>query len=394
MAPIVHGRGRRSDPWGRPRSHPQIILDCEIEFLPVGEGSKPGDAIVVRYGGQNSWELLVIDGGGLAAGRELVDHIRSNFGYNAVVTHAVVTHPDIDHASGMREVLDGLLVRNLWLHMPWEFAAEARPYFFNKNWTEQGLAQELRREYDVISELVATAAKKNIFVQQPFAGMSIGPFRIVAPYRFVYPYLVPQFDRTPDADRDALEAAGIWIGKAPGFLARMFEKATVKIQEWVPESWETERLRDGGSTSASNESSVVLYGDFGSGLRVLLTADAGILGLTMAKKFAGDNGLALREFSFIQIPHHGSRSNVGPKILNNIMGPIQPYGVVRGTAYVSAPKDDSTHPRKMVLNAFTRRGYTVAATQGRKIAFWGWVSTATRLWPATSAPICQPSRRL
>lgn len=25
-------------------------MNCEIEFLPVGSGSKAGDAIVVRYG--------------------------------------------------------------------------------------------------------------------------------------------------------------------------------------------------------------------------------------------------------------------------------------------------------------------------------------------------------
>ena len=83
----------------------------------------------------------------------------------------------------MREVLDGLTVKNLWLHKPWEFAAAARPYFANKSWTDQGLAQALRKEYDIIGELVDTAEKKKIPVQQPFAGMSIGPFRVVSPYQ-------------------------------------------------------------------------------------------------------------------------------------------------------------------------------------------------------------------
>jgi glyoxylase-like metal-dependent hydrolase (beta-lactamase superfamily II) len=175
-------------------------MNCEIEFLPVGDGSRPGDAIVVRYGEVNAWELLVIDGGNLESGKELVSHVKNNFGYNAVVRHALVTHPDIDHASGMREVLDGLPVKNLWLHMPWQFAAAARPYFANKNWTDQGLAQELRKEYDILGDLVATAVKKNIAIQQPFAGMSIGPFQVVSPYQNLYPYFIPQFDRTPDAD--------------------------------------------------------------------------------------------------------------------------------------------------------------------------------------------------
>ena len=29
-------------------------MNCEIEFLPVGDGCKPGDAIVVRYGDVNA----------------------------------------------------------------------------------------------------------------------------------------------------------------------------------------------------------------------------------------------------------------------------------------------------------------------------------------------------
>lgn len=347
-------------------------MNCEIEFLPVGDGCKPGDAIVVRYGDVNGYELIVIDGGNLDSGKALVSHVQNTFGYNAVISHAVLTHPDADHASGMREVLDGLPVQNLWLHMPWQFAAAARPYFANKNRTDQGLAQELRSEYDIVGDLVALAVKNNIPIQQPFAGMSIGPFRVVSPFQNVYPYFLPQFHRTPDADQAALEQAGFWIGKPPKFLASLLEKAVAKVQKWVPESWDNERLKDGGVTSASNESSVVLYGDFGPGRRVLLTGDAGVWGLTMATCYADKNGLPLEGFMFVQIPHHGSRRNVGPTILNRILGPIQPNGTPpHSYAFVSAPKDDDTHPRKMVLNAFIRRGYKVSTTQGNKAVFWG-----------------------
>ena len=345
-------------------------MNCEIEFLPVGDGCKPGDAIVVRYGDASAYEIVVIDGGNLDSGKTIVSHIQNNFGYNAVVTHAVVTHPDADHASGMREVLDGLTVKNLWLHKPWEFVAASRPYFLDKRWTDEGLALMLRKEYDIISELVDTAEKKKITIQQPFAGMSIGPFRVASPFQGVYPYLIPQFDRTPNADQEAIEAAGYWIGMGPGFLAQLFEKAAAKVQKWIDESWENERLKDGGCTSASNETSVVLYGDFGPGRRVLLTGDAGIWGLTMTKCYAEQNGLALQDFMFVQIPHHGSRRNVGPSILNDILGLIKPNRTAPlAHAFVSAPKDDDTHPRKMVLNAFIRRGFKIGTTQGIKALF-------------------------
>ncbi len=347
-------------------------MNCEIEFLPVGDGSKAGDAIIVRYGEAYAWELLVIDGGSRESGDRLVNHVRSVFGSTAVVAHAVVTHPDIDHASGMRDVLEGLPVRNLWLHQPWAFAAAARPYFADKRLTDQGLAQALRGEYDVLVDLVATAEAKNIVVQQPFAGATIGPFRVVSPYQGMYPYFMPQFDRTPEPDQKALEAAGVWIGKPPSPLSRLLEKAVAKVQNWVPETWAHERLKDGGKTSATNETSVVLYGDFGPSSRVLLTGDSGWWGLTMAMTFAQDNALALGDFALVQIPHHGSRRNVGPTTLNALIGPIKPEGVpAHAAAFVSAPKDDTTHPRKMVVNAFIRRGYRVAATQGKSIVHYG-----------------------
>jgi hypothetical protein len=119
---------------------------------------------------------------------------------------------------------------------------------------------------------------------------------------------------------------------------------------------------------------------------VLLTGDTGIWGLTMANCFAIQKGLAMQDFMLVQIPHHGSRRNVGPSILNTILGPIKPNGTPpHSCAFVSAPRDDDTHPREMVLNAFIRRGYKIAAMQGNKIVFWGG-------FPARS-PRCRSPRR-
>src|SRR5262249_10495103 len=116
----------------------------------------------------------------------------------------------------------------------------------------------------------------------------------------------------------------------------------------------------------------VLYGDFGDNKRVLLTGDAGISGLTWAANYATACGLSLQQFSLVQIPHHGSRRNVGPTLLNRLLGGIQPEpSPIRFIAFVSAPPEDDTHPRKMVLNAFMRRGGEVIATQGSNKIHYG-----------------------
>jgi beta-lactamase superfamily II metal-dependent hydrolase len=345
----------------------ESLVNFEIEFLPVGEASKAGDAIVLRYEASPGYFcLMVIDGGNVDSGKEVVSHIHKHYGDKAIVVDAVLTHCDADHACGFREVLQELDVRNVWMHLPWLAAPGSLSYFADKSLTAESLAKKLRAEYDLIDEIYGVAVERGMKVFQPFAGQKIGPFTVLSPGKSIYELLLPQFDRTPEADQTALEAVGLWIGKPPGFFAKLADLGLAKAEKWVKETWENERLKDGGETSATNESSVVLYGDFGPSHRVLLTGDAGHWALALSAYQAEKSGLPMQQFSFVQIPHHGSRSNVGPTILNRIVGPILPKGSgPKFSAYVSAPKDDDAHPRKMVLNAFIRRGGSVVATQGQ-----------------------------
>jgi len=339
-------------------------VNFEIEFLPVGEASKAGDAIVIKYDGDPGYYyLMIIDGGNVDSGKEVISYVRKHYG-NAVVANAVLTHCDADHACGFREIIKELNVQNVWMHLPWLAASDSLPYFADKKLTADKLASQLRSEYDLINEISEIVTKKGKTILQPFAGQTIGPFTVLSPHKNIYGLLLPQFDRTPEADQPALEASGLWIGKPPGLIAKLMDKAVAKVEKWTSETWEKELLKEGGKTSATNESSVVLYGRFGQ-QNVLLTGDAGHWALSLAADQAEKFGLPLQQFSFVQVPHHGSRSNVGPSILNRLLGPILPKNSKhKFSAYVSAPKDDDSHPRKMVTNAFMRRGGLVVATQG------------------------------
>lgn len=348
-------------------------MSCEIEFMAVGTGSKAGDAIIVRYGTPNSYSLMVVDGGDIPCGERMVGHIRRYCGHGSFVNHMVLTHSDMDHASGLREILRQMRVENLWLHVPWVHAREAVNLFRDKRWTPDGLEDAIRREYDVIGEIVDLAREQGTTIHHPFTGDDIGPFRVLSPTKATYLHLLPQFDRTPDPDEALLRSRNIWLGYTGvrPVVSSLVDLVMAKVQKWLPETHAIELLRDGGVTSPSNETSLVLYGFFTHAGRVLLTGDAGVNALTWAADYADERGLPLRSFRFVQVPHHGSRRNVGPTILNRVVGTIQEASTQNLSAYISAPPDDDTHPRRIVVNAFIRRGATVVATQGTEKIFYG-----------------------
>ncbi len=349
-------------------------MKCEIEFFAVGENSKPGDAIIVRYGEPDAYQLMLVDGGHAETGETLVNHLRKYFGRDVSLEHVVLTHSDGDHASGLREVLRKIPVQKLWLHVPWWLAEEARHLFKDKRWTKEGLLAAIKKEYDIISEIVDLAIAAKCKIYYPFQGSFIGPFTVLSPSRQAYVHLLPQFSKTLEPDQALIESASMWIGKAAerSAAAMLLDKLVTKAQTWIDDKWGIELLKDGGVTSASNESSVVLHGDFGDNRRALLTGDAGIRGLTWAADYADICSLPLQQFSFVQVPHHGSRRNVGPTILGRLVGGIQPEGSMpQFEAFVSAPADDETHPRKIVLNAFMRRGGKVFPTQGKHVLHYG-----------------------
>lgn len=359
-------------------------MKCEVEFLPVGEGEKAGDCIVVRYGEEHAYSLMVVDGGTLETGDELVQHLRQEFPGVAVIEHVVLTHADGDHASGLRKLFGQFQVRHLWMHVPWLMAEHAQHLFADKHVSKERLAQQIRDEYDILSELVNLAQAYGTTIHQPFEGTAIGPFVVLNPTAFAYAHLLPQFERTPEPDQAALEAAGMWLGKARRKSAL---RRAIEAVAWTFETYQFETLRDGQVTSASNESSVVLYADCGE-TRILLTGDAGTKALTWASNAAERLGLVLRDFHFVQIPHHGSRNNVGPTVLNRLIGPIRPEGQPRSFhAFASTPKDSTKHPRKVVLNAFHRRGAAVATTQDGKKVYWGGFAPRVRYGPLNAIPL-------
>jgi beta-lactamase superfamily II metal-dependent hydrolase len=326
-------------------------MPFEIDFLPVGKSS--GDAILVRYGDQQSgYTVHLTDGGYTDTADTIIKHINAWYG-GVPIDHMILSHADDDHATGLVEVLNRHPVRNLWMNRPWLYAREVIDNF-HPNYTEQGLAAKMRELHPYLVEMERIANQKNIPIRDAFQGTQIGAFWVMSPTRERYLELIPDLDKTPQS-----------FGEAAKTLGQVFTGAVKTAAAWIKETWLGETLGDDLGTSASNETSLIQWANIEE-QTILLTADVGPSGLTAAADYAQKHGV-LTSPNFIQVPHHGSRHNVSRTTLNRWLGSPLPQGSAnRGTAFCSIGSGDDAdkYPRKIVSNAFLRRGYPVHVTKG------------------------------
>jgi beta-lactamase superfamily II metal-dependent hydrolase len=326
----------------------------QLDFHPVGDTTRSGDAITVRYGTPGVYSIHVIDGGTQETGDRLVEFIREYYDNPQRIDAVICTHGDDDHSSGLRTIIENFEIGTIYMNRPWLYAAEIL-HLFEYDFTVPGLERSLRQAFPILAEIEELAAERNIEIREAFQGTVIGKFTILAPSRERYLALVPQFSRTPEAAEPAPQTQAI---------PQIIRRAAQRVLNWIPESWELETLEDllQEPTTPSNESSVVQYADMGDS-RILLTADAGVDALTEAANYAALLGIPLPGLTFMQMPHHGSRHNVSRPVLNAWLGYPLPNGTqANKTSYVSVGRLCETHPRRKVVNAFKRRGARVYLT--------------------------------
>ena len=348
-------------------------MGFEIDFLPVGEESQSGDAILLRYGdlfgARERQTVILLDGGFRETADAILEHLTQHYQTNRIDL-VVSTHPDADHISGLREIFDrvkkgAVVVSELWMHRPSRWRATI----------ERGLQRAAKTEYarsvkgalDAAWDLENTADSLGIPISEPFAGLvhSSGHLRIVGP--------TVQFYYSLFAEREAITR---WEGRILELL-----RGAGKVVTSIAERWNIETLRDDGVTSPMNNSSTIVRLDWDNRL-CLLTGDAGIPALESALDSLEKEGFSPEQLRFVQVPHHGSRRNVGPSVLDRLLGPRRPIDDPTKTAIASvAKKGEPKHPSKKVTNAFLRRGTAVHVTQGEAKCHRD--DAPSRGWPAS-----------
>jgi beta-lactamase superfamily II metal-dependent hydrolase len=319
----------------------------EVDMLAVGEASRSGDAIALRFGNltgrREEQTIVIIDGGTKDSGEMLVSHIKTYYSTDTV-DFVIATHPDCDHVNGLKVVIENLKVNTLLMHQPWNHSADVRRDFRDHRLTITGLSSKLERALADASELEDIATRRGVKIIEPFAGAATvdNTIHVLAPTEDYYCSLLCDFRKTP---------------VAKSFGSGLFSTSMTAVREavkWVMETMQIETLDDSGTTSAENNSSVIVLFTI-KGEKLLFTGDAGIDALTRAADYAESLSIPLTDLRFLDVPHHGSRRNVGPKILNRVKA---------RTAFISVAAKSEKHPSKKVVNALIRRGATVYSTQG------------------------------
>lgn len=325
----------------------------EIDFLPVesesGQGSKSGDAIAVRFTVDSTGReaVVVIDSGYTAIGDDMVEHIGQYYSGNRVDL-VISTHPDADHLNGLATVLEELDVEELWVHQPRNHRTDVSDF----------------SNIEALDNLLEVARRRGVTVTEPFTGQAKfdNQLLVLGPTTAFYRELLDEHlaEVRAGGTRDLSIALPSALSKALSLAGSAIDRALT----YLP----VETLTDEGETGPRNNMSTVVLLQV-DGHRLLFTGDAGIPALEGAADIyeALFGSFANAPLKFIQVPHHGSKRNVGPTILNRMLGkPEAPHGS-DVSAFISSAKASTKHPAARVVNAFSRRGCQVVATEAKNI---------------------------
>lgn len=342
----------------------------EIDLLPVGTEKKSGDCIAMRYGdlvkGKEKQTVIVVDGGYSGTWKDTLKPHLSKY-YNCEIKGklhidiVILSHPDLDHVSGLVEIAkdEDVEIGMIMMHRPWE---ELSPSWFRDGRITKdslkdrlGDAFEKAKELDDVTQNV-TKPKLNVG-KCNHKGASI---TILGPTSEFYKTCIANCEKTPQQANNVVHLPQ--------------SQSLKKSIDFEPYIEGEIKWYDDETTSPINESSLIILFEY-DGVKVLLTGDAGKKGLTNAINCAHLNGIKLNDCKIIKMPHHGSRKNVNPTIMDAFVGS-------RALYYSCASDDLGHHPSKRLINLMKEEGFKQYSTSGNTL-HWG-KDAPNRGWDAAS----------
>lgn len=350
-------------------------MKYEIDFIGINKEGKDADAICFRYfnDNDNKYHIGVYDGGTNDYGIAMKEHIKKYYKQEKekiVIDFIICSHSDLDHASGLTEILNEFEVKKVYVNLPWLYVNELYEIVKDGKITKKSLEDRLRKAYKYVEDIEKICIEKNIPIKESFEGTIIDDrFKILSPSKKFYINLLAESNKTPETEKESFEHM-------------IFNKAR-KILNSIRETWDTEYLREDVSTSSENEMSIILYGDMDEE-KFIFMGDAGIRAINKAIEYMKKQNINCKKIDVYQIPHHGGRRNVSTTLLNKLLGSKVNEGYEDGRIAFALAAKNSDHPKQMVTNAYKRRGIKVFETKGKTIRHQhntpnreGWTTTTS-----------------
>jgi len=351
----------------------------EIDLLPVERGDHSGDCIALRYGnlekGGSEQTVIVIDGGYASNAEALKKHLKTY--YKCIINGKVhinivfLSHPDQDHVEGLAKLFEDneVVVDNLVAMIPWRVMTPK--WFRDGRITQNSLDKKLEDAFNPLLTLENIAEKKKVKIIKTTSLRNPCVFNgatmtTLGPELNFYKTCIANCEKTPDKAENVKP-----VGESTTFSDNDKEETYIpgKIQ------WNHSE-----GTSAINESSHIMLFEY-NGHKILFCGDAGKEALNAAKKYAKDNNIVLNDIDIIKMPHHGSRKNVDPSIMNT-------FAHKGCRCYISCKAgDEGHHPSKRLVNMLLEKGFSVLTTSGATL-HKGWDAPERDGWkPVNSLPI-------
>ena len=328
----------------------------EIDFFPVGDKSKSGDAICMRWGyglctDKPEQFVMVVDGGFKGDGVKMIKHIKEVYKSKSIDV-VINTHPHADHLGGLHELIDDncIVIKHLALHTPW-LHPKVDKFFKDGRVTSKSVKSNLREGLESVYSLVSKSKNRKIPVCDLFSER--GSFieksvrvSCLGPSTEYYESLLPDFDCTPTK------------GNMKTLARRLKGRNRMVDADRCP-------LTNEGETSAENNTSLIISLTLPDKSVVLLTGDAGIPALSRALKRAKELEVDLSKLWLLKVPHHGSVQNLGPNIISALLEPSYLCSDDDRFAIISVSADPPfDHPARNLINEIVEYDFKVCQTNG------------------------------
>lgn len=330
-------------------------MGFEIDILGVGNESKGGDAIAFRYGNlldnKIQQKVIVVDGGYKENGDELYELITKKYKTTQIYL-AILTHPDNDHVRGLKRLFEynDIKVDKLIMHCPWDNDDVINSDFKDGRITENSIKERLKNTFCCAYELTEIARNKGTTIIEPCNGRynleMNAILNILGPNNDWYLDKIIESDKTPLCEGTESKT---WTFSA-----------SVEFEDYI-QGKEVEWIYNDTHTTPINETSVVSLFEYDN-IRVLFTGDVGREGLKLAVEEAENRNLSINDLTIFISPHHGSRKNITPELMDIIKSDY---------TFLSTPKKgDPHHPSRRLVNKFIEKGHQVFSNDGITM-HWG-----------------------